>query len=186
MNNRTKLLGKAAGAFGLSLIPFLLLLGFFTLTLSLPNLSAVLFLLSPAVCFLSGLTLAMTSVDSKARIALASSVTSMGFILVGMIYGWFRGREIIAVLLYLFFFFVLLIGIRREATIDGASAGSTYLKWGLGLTVIGLPLCIIPPIGVIALSLGAFCFYFGVLQWALELFAAARKASDVDQDALAL
>ena len=186
MNNRTKLLGKAAGAFGLTLFPILFGLGFFALSLNLPNLSGLLLLLSPAVCFLSGLLLAMTSVDSQARIALASSVTSMGFILVGMVNGWFRGREFLAVLLYFFFFFVLLIGIRQEATVDGASVGPTYLKWGLGLTVIGLPLCIIPPVGVIALSLGAFCFYFGVLQWALELFAAARKASDVDQDALAL
>ena len=186
MTNRTRLLGKALGAFGLTLIPILLVLSVFALTLDLPNLSAVLLLFSPTVCFLSGLTLAMTSVDSKARIALASSVTSKGFILIGMIYGWFHGREVEAVLLYFLFFFVLLLGIRQEATIDGASAGPTYLKWGLGLTALGLPLCIVPPIGVIALALGAFCFYFGVLQWAMELFAAARKASDIDQDSLAL
>lgn len=186
MNNRTKLMGKAAGAFGLTLIPIIFGLGFFALTLDLPNLSAVLPLLSPAVCFLSGLILAMTSVDSQARVALASSVTSMGFILIGMIYGWFHGREFYAVLLYFFFIFVLLLGIRQEATVDGASVGPTYLKWGLGLTVLALPLCVVPTLSVVSLALGAFCFYFGVLKWALELFAAARKASDVDQDALAL
>ena len=63
---------------------------------------------------------------------------------------------------------------------------SVLPKWGLGLTLLGIPLWLVPPVGVGALALGALCYYYGVLKWGLELFAAARKTSDLDQDSLAL
>ncbi|MCA9781032.1 MAG: hypothetical protein KC800_30140 [Candidatus Eremiobacteraeota bacterium] len=187
MTNHTKLLAKAAGAFGLSLIPIFLVLGVVALMAEVPALSAFLWMASPVVCFFSGLTLAITSVDSKARIALASSVTAMAFLLVGLVSRWFQGREVYATLFFLFFFCVLLIGIRREATSDGASVAPVYLKWGLGLLLACFPLSVaIPTLSIIAFAVGAFCFYLGVLKWSLELFNAARNSSGIDSESLSL
>lgn len=186
MTNRTRLLAKAMGAFGLSAVPLLFLIAILVLTFELPNLCATLLLLSLGICFFSGLTLALTSGDSKARVALASSVTAMGFILLGLTLSWFKERDGFAILFYFVFILVLLVGILREASLDEASVAPVYLKWGLGLSLVGIVLCMVPPVGLVTITMGAFCFYFGVLKWALELYAAARNSSGIDSESLSL
>ncbi len=185
MTNRSRLLIKAMGAFGLSLAPVLFLLGVFASANS-PGMAASLFLLSLGLCFLSGITLAVTSSDSKARIAQASGVSALGFILVGLTFSWFDGREGYAGLFYLIFFLVLLFGLGREASQDEASTAPIFLKWGLGLTLCSIPLMVAGFVAVVTSFLGMVCFYCGIVKWAFELFALARKASDVDRDSLAL
>ena len=185
MTNRSRLLVKAISAFGLSLAPVLFILAFFTSSSS-PGITASLLLLSLGLCFLSGLTLALVSSDSKARIALASAVSAMGFILAGLTFSWFESREGYAGLLYLLFFLVLLFALGREASRDEASTAPIFLKWGLGLTVCSIPLLVAGVVGIVVFILGMVCYYCGLVKWAFELFALARKASDVDRDSLAL
>ena len=185
MTNRTRLLVKALGAFGLSLAPFLFFLAFFASSSS-PGITASLLLLSLGLCFLSGMTLALTAGDSKARIALASAVSAMGFILAGLTFSWFEGREGYAGLFYFIFFLVLLFGIGSEASQDEASTAPIFLKWGLGITLCSIPLLVAGVVAVFVFLLGMVCFYCGIVKWAFELLALARKASDVDRDALAL
>ena len=185
MTNRSRLLVKAMGAFGLSLGPVLVVIGIFASANS-PGISASLFLLSLGLSFLSGITVAVTSSDSKARIALASGVSALGFILTGLTFSWFDGREGYAGLFYLIFFIVLLFGIVREASQHEASTAPIFLKWGMGLTLCSIPLLFTAFVAIIISFLGMVCFYCGLVKWAFELFTLARKASDVDQDSLAL
>ena len=185
MTNRSRLLVKAMGAFGLSLAPILVVIGLFASTNS-PGTTAFLFLLSLGLSFLSGLTVAITSSDPKARIAQASGVSALGFILAGLAFSWFDGREGYAGLFYLVFFLVLLFGLGREASQDEASTAPIFLKWGLGLTLCSIPLLIAGVVAVVIAFLGMVCFYCGIVKWAFELLASARKASDVDEDSLAL
>lgn len=185
MTNRSRLLVKAMGAFGLSLAPLLFVSGIFAASGS-SGLTATLLLFSLVLSFVSGIMLAVTSSDSKARIALASAVSAMGFILAGLMCSWFGGREEHAVVFYLIFCVVLVLALTREASQDEASTAPMFLKWGLGIALCSIPLVVTGFVALLVYFLGMVCFYCGLVKWTFELFTLARKASDVDRDSLAL
>ena len=185
MTNRSRLLVKAIGAFGLSLAPLLFVSGLFA-SVNSPGLTATLLLFSLVLSFISGIMLAVTSSDSKARVALASAVSAIGFILAGLMFSWFGDREDYAVVFYLVFCVVLVLGLTREASQDEASTAPIFLKWGLGIALCSIPLIVTGFVAILVYFLGMVCFYCGLVRWTFELFTLARKASDVDQESLAL
>ena len=173
------------GTLGICVAPLVLASGILAAFLDNLELCFGLFKLSLMLCFVSGFVLAITSSDSWARVTSVASVSATGFILLGDSSGWFRERAAHAGPLFGLFVLALLIGILREASSDKTSGAPIYLKWGIGILLVAVVIFPIPIFVPIAL-VGAISFYGGLLKWTLELLAAARKVSDVEEESLAL